>query len=126
MNQRRDPEDEELKRAFAELQAGDRRHTPPFEAVLAAARARTARPHSRVPLAAAAAAVLLLAAGAVTLRRLHSGTSQGALAVSEWQSPTAFLLRMPHADLLASVPRVSTSAINLDALWAPSTPSTRQ
>jgi hypothetical protein len=102
--------DEDLKRRFAELRAHDRQGTPSFDAMLAA------RPTNRyVPLRLAAAIAVLVTVGAVTAVLVHGrATRFQPVMLASWQSPTAFLLQAPGADLLGTVPRVTASVIHIE------------
>jgi hypothetical protein len=95
--------DAELGRLFADLRAADAQWVPPFAAVEAALHTgRRRRP--RVALWwAAAAAVLLAAAGAAFLARRSAPPPPS---LSQWRSPTEFLLRSP-GDALLGLPQVS-------------------
>ncbi len=102
--------DEDLKRLFAELRSHDRHRTPSFDAALAA------RPTMRlVPFRLAAAIALLVTAGAVTAVLVHGRTTRfQPVALASWESPTAFLLETPGADLLTTVPNVTNSVVHIE------------
>ena len=117
--------EDEIKSTFAEWRKADRGATPPFEPMYAAAQARaTARastaPRRRAVLAAAA--LVVAAAGWLSLEmraphpvpRLARGTPT--VALSEWRSPTAFLLQGPGDMLVNTVPTVSAGSAELNAL----------
>ncbi len=111
-----DGPDDDLRAAFDELRAHDAGRAPSFEAVLAAARAKACERRPRTPLRAAAAVLVLVASGAALVLLLHrQGTRTAAFSLSEWRSPTAFLLRMPGDAILRRVPAVSESVVNLGA-----------
>lgn len=109
-----DGNDADLKRLFGELKQHDRHRAPAFAAVVAAAEARAARARARRPLriAAVAATILLLAGGAAAWLRLrHGAGAPEAVAIASWRSPTAWLLAVPGAVALDSVPSVTASVI---------------
>lgn len=110
--------DDDLKRLFAELRSHDRHRTPSFDAALAA------RPTVRhVPLRLAAAFAVLVAVGTVTALLVHGrATRFQPVALASWQSPTAFLLTTPGAELLDTVPSVTASVIRVES--APASTST--
>ena len=110
--------DEDLTRRFAELRAHDRRRTPAFDALLAA------RPAIRYsPLRLAAAIAVLAAAGTVSVVLLHrNATRFQPVALASWQSPTAFLLTTPGAELISSLPKITESVIRIES--APGSTST--
>jgi hypothetical protein len=103
--------DARLRDAFQALRQEDATGVPSFAATLAAARART--PHAPRPVrprwhfAAAAAAVVasVLVVLLLTRRGQHD-------AVLRWEAPTDFLLQLPNADLLRTVPQLGR--VNLE------------
>lgn len=107
-----DPDDDDLRRLFAELRERDRRTIPGFEALVARALARHTPRTVRAPLLAAAIAVLVLGAGfgGVLLLRRRAPT----VALASWQSPTAFLLRVPGDEILRTVPSVTASVVRFE------------
>jgi hypothetical protein len=126
---RREWNDDEIRRAFAELRKEDERATPGFDATLAAARAaQAATRRNSVPALerriAAAAAFLLIGSGAVWLTwRGYRGTTEStamtaANSFSHWRSPTAFLLQGPSSTdmLVNSLPAIAPSSDELKAL----------
>ena len=106
-----DDRDEDLRRRFQELKARDRRVTPSFDAVVAAARARRRAPLR--PVRWAAAAVLVIAAGLATGTVLHHRARAEQVAIGSWRSPTEWLLTVRPTSL-DSVPDVTASVIKLD------------
>ena len=101
--------DEDLTRRFAELRARDFSRTPSFDAVLAARAPRI----RYSPLRLAAAIAVLVAAGAVTTVVYRRATFQP-VALASWQSPTASLLAMPGAELISTVPSVTSSIVHIE------------
>ncbi len=100
--------DDDLHRAFAEWREDDAKQTPTFDGTLGDARARvTSRALRRVawPFAWRAAAAMMLVAGAGWfVRRSHAPNAATAVALSEWRSPTAFLLDASSDPLLTDTP----------------------
>jgi len=101
------PNDQDLRDPFAALRDEDTAHAPPLSTLLAQARRRRPahRPLKRfAPAIGAAAAAILLA-----VALLRPGSDQRplvSLADARWQSPTDFLLRVPGAEYLESVPSI--------------------
>lgn len=96
--------DQELHRRFRALRQEDRAGAPSFGATRAALERRRARP--RAPVVAwvfAGAAALLLV---VLLRLPERGPRSVDLASVSWEGPTDFLLELPGADLLRTVPEL--------------------
>lgn len=96
-------DDRNLQGRFAELRRQDAGSAPEFPALL---RRRAKRPGSRAlsRLAVGVACVLVIA---VALARFHSRPpAKPVPALTEWRSPTDFLLQTPGRELLISVPRL--------------------
>ena len=92
----RSPDD--LRAAFQELRAEERRTAPPFR--IAQVGGRDARRYTL-----AIALLLLLVIGAAVLLRRHSPTHPTvANSISTWKAPTDFLLQTPESKLLRTVP----------------------
>ena len=117
--------DDEIKRTFAEWRKGDRGHSPPFDAMYAAAQAGATARASTAPWRRgilAAAALVVAAAGWLSLETRAPQSAprpaRGAPAVplSEWRSPTAFLLLGPGDVLVKTVPTVSAGSAELNVL----------
>jgi hypothetical protein len=98
------PEDDrDLHERFAELRRQDAAQAPEFAALLQR-RARRPRPPAFFRLVIAVACVLVIA---VALVRFHSRPpAKPVPSLSEWRSPTDFLLQTPGRELLISVPRL--------------------
>ena len=121
---KREWEDDEIRRSFAELRAADERGAPRFDATLAAA--RTAARHRAAPapwrrLVAAAAVLGIATGGAWFAMRRHRGSLESAAvpaatSLSRWRSPTAFLLEGPGDMLIKTLPSITTSPEELKAL----------
>jgi len=104
MNQ---PGDQDLRDPFVALRHEDAAHAPPLDTLLAQARRRRPahRPLKRfVPALGAAAAGILI--GVALLRPGSERPPLVSLADARWQSPTDFLLRVPGAEYLESVPAI--------------------
>ena len=106
-------DDQELAKRFAALRAREEARTPPFDAVLDAARRRAPRP---VPIRpwramAAAAAVMIAIAGSWLALRPRGGALTS-VPVWEWRSPTASLLDVPGTHLLNAMPALPGAATN--------------
>lgn len=88
--------DREIKAFFEEARRVDRAATPPLKRVLERSRAARASLWRTIGTALAAAAILTM-----VLVVRWTGTSQPAarIELSEWRSPTEFLLRPALADL---------------------------
>jgi hypothetical protein len=108
-------EDETLRRRFGELrQQEESQHAPEFDDVLTRALARRRAPThaSRRIIAVAAAAVLALGLGWFASRPRGGAPpqpdSRGVAALSQWRSPTGFLLEGPSDSLLRTMPTITT------------------
>lgn len=118
--------DDDIERTFAELRAADRRDAPLFDATYAAALAAARKRAATSPWrrAAAAAAILVVAGGGWLMLHSHVPPSPSRLAhqraptplLSEWRSPTAFLLQGPDDMLVKTLPIISASSADLTAL----------
>jgi anti-sigma-K factor RskA len=118
--------DERIERAFAEWRATEMRDVPPFDKMHAQARHRAATADAmRLPsgawrwVAAAAAVFVAIGVGSFVLHQ-RRGRSPGLMSrtpnLSDWRSPTAFLLQGTGDALITTVPTVSTATIELKAL----------
>jgi hypothetical protein len=107
-------EDDTLRRRFDELRRQDSQSAPDFDEVLTRALARRHAPaHSSLRvLAAAAAFVLALGLGWVALLphsgALHQHDMGNVATLSQWRSPTGFLLEGPGDSLLRTLPTITT------------------
>jgi hypothetical protein len=114
---KREANDDQLRRIFAELRQGDQGPVPPFERVWAAAAAGTGRRPSRVRWAVAAACAAAAVVVAVILLQRQSGPDIAAAAqLAAWSSPTAALLRVPGDAILRSVPTVGATIMRFETL----------
>lgn len=96
-------DDRDLRERFAELRQQDAVRAPEFSA-LVQRRAKRAGLSTLSRLAIAAACVLVIA---VALARFHSRPpSKPVPSLTEWRSPTDFLLQTPGRELLIGVPRL--------------------
>ncbi len=122
-----DSDDDVLRRRFAELRERDRAGAPAFDMLLSRARSRAMRARARRPLLAAAAMAVLLAGVALTVLMLRRGEPRFPVeALAGWRSPTAFLLEMHGVTYLDSVPSVTASLVNPEALRDGRRPSSMQ
>jgi hypothetical protein len=109
--------DEAIERAFAEWRAEHEGDVPPFGAVFAAAQAGAARRAAIAPwMRTAVAAAVLIVAGAGWLVLRPRAPRAPAVSLSEWRSPTAFLLDSPSDLLVKTVPNIPATTPELNAL----------
>jgi hypothetical protein len=95
------PEDDrDLRARFAELRRQDVLRAPDFAGLMQHARRSRARMFTRM-----AVAVCVLAAGLLVLVLYPRRPAPPAPSLTQWRSPTDFLLETPGRDLLRSVPR---------------------
>ena len=99
--------DERLRQYFQRVRGTDTRRTPSFEATL-----QRCRPGRR-GLAPALAAVSVLAAITLWLQP----TPQPQVQISEWRSPTEWLLESPFELSSAGLPTVSEEAFRCDGCF---------
>ncbi|HJU43815.1 MAG TPA: hypothetical protein VJ691_13400 [Vicinamibacterales bacterium] len=96
-------DDPTLRERFAALRAEETQGAPSFGSVRA--RRPAARPNRRRRAFAMAAAAAAIVFGFLVLRpEPRPGFEQ--LSITEWRSPTAFLLENPAASLLQATPAV--------------------
>jgi hypothetical protein len=96
-------DDRDLHERFAELRRQDTASTPEF-AALSRQRVRRRKSRALFRLVIAGACVLVIA---FALARYHSRPAAKSVpSLSEWRSPTDFLLQTPGRELLISVPRL--------------------
>lgn len=104
-----EPDDRDLRERFTALRRDDAAGAPTFDAVRAPA-VRQPRPRPRiVPLApaiAVAAVAALVVLGVLRMRQPREPLVS--LATTRWDSPTDFLLRVPGAEYLETVPSFTT------------------
>jgi hypothetical protein len=97
----------DLDRRFAALRRQEQEEGPPFRRVWTAAASRrrrwTAGPLRFATVSAAVVAAALLSAWFVALR-VPAPPYASSPSLSDWQSPTAFLLRTPGQELLREPP----------------------
>ncbi|HEV2751518.1 MAG TPA: hypothetical protein VGV12_13430 [Gemmatimonadales bacterium] len=97
-------EDEELRQQFATLRREESAGASAFRDTLVAARARTRlSPRRRLGLAAAALALVTLVVILTVGKRHRSAIDLAGVRV---HAPTDFLLQLPGAELLRTVPRL--------------------
>ena len=113
--------DSDLEDRFRALRREDAAATPPFDATLAAARARrAARPRHRTGWLAAAAIAVAGVAVALLVTRPDRQAGTIGLATVRWEGPTDFLLVLPGDALLRAVPDLGR--MNLSTLLDRRTP----
>lgn len=98
--------DRDLRDLFAALRRDSEAAAPSFQATQEAARARRL-PHRPGWLIPAVAAAVLLVGAVVILRPRAPRQPLVSLAVPRWQSPTDFLLQVPGAEYLTTVPKLT-------------------
>jgi hypothetical protein len=99
--------DQDLRDRFATLRREDAADAPSFQMARAAARSRPAVHWSRSPILAVAAVVLLVVTAFVILRQRAPRQPLVSLSEARWQSPTDFLLQVPGAKYLTTVPKLT-------------------
>src|SRR5438105_15912013 len=104
-----EPEDNRLRRHFANLREDDRSAAPPFDWT-AAAVPSVSRRNSWLRIALAA--MPLLAIAAMLAVRTHHATDAVPRELAAWSSPTAFLLKTPGEQLLMQTPRLGESLMH--------------
>ncbi len=105
-------DDRDLRECFAALRRDEKAGAPAIERLLARARARTGGEAFRIgrpALTLATAAALLLGIALLDLRK--PSRSLPVPSISEWRSPTAFLLQTPGREVLESIPRFGEGLI---------------
>ena len=107
-------DDHHLRGAFEALRREDAAGTPPFQATVAAARARPAAgPGHRALRLGAAVVVAVVAVVVVSTRRERDGVRlELDLATVRWQAPTDFLLKLPGDELLRSLPQLGPRGLD--------------
>ena len=113
-----------IKDLFDELKEEDKRLAPSFAKVWGAAASRGEKSHHprRALRTAVAAATLIVVIGfAVIFYRQSSRprtppTAESAMLLSEWRSPTDFLLRSPKDQFMKTVPRLGESLFELKVI----------
>lgn len=106
-------EDHHLRKGFAALRREDAAGSPPFQATVAAARARRAGAPARRVLGLAALVAVVVAV--VVLSSRHDGDGgrlEVDLATVRWHAPTDFLLMLPGDELLRSVPQLGPRGLD--------------
>ena len=103
----------ELRERFERLRREDVVGGPSFRATLAGAQRRRARrgPSVRRVAAAAIGVATVVAAAVVVHIRLGPADPRVDPAATRWLGPTDFLLRLPGADYLRTVPRLDASSV---------------
>ncbi|MFL5502823.1 MAG: hypothetical protein ACJ799_02295 [Gemmatimonadaceae bacterium] len=113
----RESDDEGLHAQFGALREYDARSEPEFHAMWRRAESRAATPSGGGATGmrwwAAAAAACAIVGATFLLQRAHErtntvGTTTEAQGITQWQSPTAGLLRVPGGELLNPPPLFSS------------------
>jgi hypothetical protein len=123
MTDRDDARESNVGRRFRALRQEDAGGAPPFDAILDAAYARRAPTRRRRQLALGVAA-LLVGALVLSVERMRPRRPPVDLAAVRLPTPTDFLLRLPGADLLRSVPALG--GVNLPDTRLLTTPIDRR
>ena len=117
-----DREREEIAGWFRQLRQTEERDVPPFDEVWEVARSQATRSRSRrlyYRVGTAAALFALLAVPALWWQRHPQApdvTPVQMASISQWQSPTAFLIETPGQKLLKTVPRLGDGFMGLRTL----------
>ena len=112
----RESNDPAIRELFRALRLEDERLAPSFARVWAAAASRTAelrRPSRALARLAAAAAVLTMAGVATVVLRQQTRPPSQEMSISQWRSPTSFLLASPSEPLLKTVPQLSKPVVEI-------------
>jgi hypothetical protein len=112
-----------LRDAFAALRQDDAANAPAFEAVLAAAEARSKHAADRrrpwlVPSMVGSLAAAALVVAVLTVVRRPEPRLPSMASIEQWTAPTDFLLDTPGREFLESVPRFGSppTTASLDAM----------
>lgn len=97
-------DDQKLRESFKALRREDAAQTPDFASLLR--RKATPRRPRLILRFATPIAFIVVGIVAVALIRFYSRPPAGNLSITQWRSPTDFLLQTPGHELLESVPRV--------------------
>ncbi len=97
--------DPDLRAQFDRLKQEDALSAPLFSGSWEAARRSAGSPRRPLLRAAAVAAALVPVAIGLFLVQIHPPRQTVTAQVSQWHSPTAFLLRTPGSPLFTSTPR---------------------
>lgn len=120
MNQYSD--EKEIKELFRKLKHHDERLAPTFAetwSTVVSRAGKVARPHHILRIAAATVVLALVLSSAIIIFREFSQqhiVHESALTLSQWKSPTDFLLKSPDEQLLNSVPQLGTSLREINTL----------
>ena len=104
--------EDELRERFTALRREDAAGLPPFSKTVAAARGRRAAPGRGRLLVLATAAALVVAALVFVFRGHDRPHMTIDLAAVRLHAPTDFLLKLPGADLLRTVPRLGRVSLD--------------
>ena len=98
MNPNDPSNDRDLRERFAALRREDASQAPEFDAVLRHAR------RSKTAWSRWAAAAAMVVVAAVLLVKFYPRPAPPTQSITEWKSPTDFLLETPGRDLLQTMP----------------------
>jgi hypothetical protein len=107
-------EDRDLRERFAAMRRGEEAGAPPIDRLLARARSGGEARRLAGPGLAIAAAAAVLMALALLPRREPPPPSPVPL-LTEWRSPTDFLLQTPGREILDTLPRFGEGLIPTDS-----------
>ena len=113
---------EEIAEWFRELRQTEERDAPPFNEVWEVARSQATRSRSRhlyYRVGTVAALFVFLAVPALwwqNRRQAPDVTVAQIASISQWKSPTAFLIETPGQQLLRTVPRIGDGFMDMRAL----------
>ena len=99
--------DRDLRDRFAGIRREDAAGAPSFHALRAAAGLGTQAHRRMAPIPALAAAAVLALAAILILRPHTPREPLVSLSTTRWVSPTDFLLRVPGAEYLSTVPKLT-------------------
>ncbi len=106
-------DDHHVKQAFEALRREDATGGPSFRATVAAARARRTGAPGRHVLGLAAVVGVVVAVVVLAIRHDRDDSRlEFDLAAVRWQAPTDFLLKLPGAELLRSVPQLGPRGLD--------------
>ncbi len=112
-------DEKDIKELFLALRQEDERVAPSFAAqwTTALAQTGTARRASRAVRVVAATTALVAGLGvSVVILRHAARPPAGAIPIFQWRSPTGFLLTSPGELLLATVPHLGESVVDIKAI----------
>ena len=109
-------EREEIAEWFRQLRQTEERNAPPFDEVWEVARARATRPQSRRLYYRVGMAAALFAFLAIPVQWWQNHRPVQIVSISQWKSPTGFLIETPAQKLLKTVPHIGDGFMDMRAL----------